>query len=617
MTGDTDGLSASGPAGLSLEVMMNASRRLDVLSAARVIGEAAEAAHKAPKSGPSLGTLAPAAVVVGPTGAVMVEPAAKPAPAGYTAPERLRGAPGDRRSDVFSLGVLLWEALARERLFPGATDEAVKQAVLASEVRPPSSCNASIPAELDAICKKALAREPADRYQSAKVMAAEIAAVLDDKGYPESNDVIARYVAEVLAEARERAKAQQEKAKAEKAEKAHDKATVLTPASVEPAMPPPVPYPSVVRAGPPPPPPSSKSAGSGSADAAAALRSTVMGVAPVRLPEATAEAAKSPALPSIVSKPAAASAAPAPAAAPAAPAPAAASAASAAPAPAAASAAPPPAAAPVAPAAAEAPVQLVLGPIPGGTIPPFLPSKIGTLPPGALPPGTHTALLNAIGAPAESAAKPSVPPAPPGSSNAKGPPPAPPGKSQTSAATATPPVPAPTASQAGAPPASTATPEAEGDPDKDTSQPVSVAAVRSRSRDDQSGGDMLGGWGWAGAGARPGDTDFDEGRRGSRKRALLVGGGVAVLLLVTVIALAARGSEDEPAAPPLAEESKAWETTPPAHPEPTPTPTPTPAPTPVEPPKPEPAVVTPEPAKPEPAVVTPEPAKPEPAKPEL
>src|SRR5690606_28995192 len=142
--------------------------------------------------------LSPAAIVVRASGDVALElpPAA---PAGYAAPERLRGSPGDRRSDVFSLGVLLWEALAHERLFEGATEDAV-QAAMAAEVRPPSTCNANVPAELDAICKKAMAREPADRDQSAKVMAAEIAAVLDDAGYPESNEELARYVGEVQAQ---------------------------------------------------------------------------------------------------------------------------------------------------------------------------------------------------------------------------------------------------------------------------------------------------------------------------------------------------------------------------------------------------------------------------------
>src|SRR5262245_36339387 len=150
MTGDAERLSAPGAEGLTLQVLTEASHRLDELSTARVIGEAAEAVHKAQKSGQALGTLSPAAIVVRPSGAVALE-LPTTSRVGYSAPERLRGSPGDRRSDVFSLGVLLWEALAHERLFGGATDDAVTAALLAGEVRPPSTCNANIPAELDAI----------------------------------------------------------------------------------------------------------------------------------------------------------------------------------------------------------------------------------------------------------------------------------------------------------------------------------------------------------------------------------------------------------------------------------------------------------------------------------
>ena len=116
----------------------------------------------------------------------------------YTAPERLRGGSGDRRSDVWSLGVMLWEALAHVRLFEGTTDEALRKAVESAEIVPVNEMNANVPAELGAICTKALARDPAGRYQSAKVMAAEISAVLDDAGYPEGTDAIATWIAKEL-----------------------------------------------------------------------------------------------------------------------------------------------------------------------------------------------------------------------------------------------------------------------------------------------------------------------------------------------------------------------------------------------------------------------------------
>jgi len=181
---------------VSLQAVVEAARRLDELSTARVIGEAADAVHKAQKGGLPLGTLMPQAILVAASGIAIAPPAA-PSIA-YTAPECLRGQAGDRRSDVFSLGVLLWEALAHERLFDAPTDDARKTAVLEREIQAPSELNANVPAELDAICKKALDRDPANRYHSAKVMAAEISTVLDDAGYPDNNDEIARYLAAVF-----------------------------------------------------------------------------------------------------------------------------------------------------------------------------------------------------------------------------------------------------------------------------------------------------------------------------------------------------------------------------------------------------------------------------------
>ena len=184
--------SSGSPPGVSLQVVIEAPRRLDELSTARVIGEAAEAVHKAQKGGQPLGTLMPQAIVLAASG-ISLAPPATPSIA-YSAPERLRGQAGDRRSDVFSLGVVLWEALAHERLFDAPTDDARKTAVLEREIQPPSELNANVPAELDAICKKALDRDPANRYQSTKVMAAEISAVLDDAGYEDNNNEIASYL---------------------------------------------------------------------------------------------------------------------------------------------------------------------------------------------------------------------------------------------------------------------------------------------------------------------------------------------------------------------------------------------------------------------------------------
>jgi serine/threonine-protein kinase len=90
---------------------------------------------------------------------------------GYLSPEQVRGLPVDRRADLFSLGAVLHEALAGERLFRGPSDLAVLERVRTADVRPPSLRNPAVPAGLDAVVLRALAREPPDRYPGADGLA--------------------------------------------------------------------------------------------------------------------------------------------------------------------------------------------------------------------------------------------------------------------------------------------------------------------------------------------------------------------------------------------------------------------------------------------------------------
>src|SRR5256885_1638865 len=86
---------------------------------------------------------------------------------GYMSPEQIRGLPLDRRSDVFALGVCLYEMLTGERLFIGDSDFSVLEKVRKAEVLPPSTYNRRIPEVLEKIVLKALAKEVEDRYQYA------------------------------------------------------------------------------------------------------------------------------------------------------------------------------------------------------------------------------------------------------------------------------------------------------------------------------------------------------------------------------------------------------------------------------------------------------------------
>jgi serine/threonine protein kinase len=86
---------------------------------------------------------------------------------GYMSPEQVRGLPIDRRSDIFAVGIVLYELLTSERLFVGESDFSTLEKVRNVEILPPSSYNRKIPPELERIALKALAKDPEDRYQNA------------------------------------------------------------------------------------------------------------------------------------------------------------------------------------------------------------------------------------------------------------------------------------------------------------------------------------------------------------------------------------------------------------------------------------------------------------------
>ncbi len=98
----------------------------------------------------------------------------------YMSPEQIMGLPVDGRSDLFSAGVLLYQFLTGERPFAGSANT-IMQKVLKEEPLPPSSLNVQLPSAMDAVVRKALAKKPADRFQTAKEFADALqAATADD-----------------------------------------------------------------------------------------------------------------------------------------------------------------------------------------------------------------------------------------------------------------------------------------------------------------------------------------------------------------------------------------------------------------------------------------------------
>ncbi|MFB6262657.1 MAG: serine/threonine protein kinase, partial [Bradymonadaceae bacterium] len=132
----------------------------------------------------------------------------------YMSPEQCRSEEVDQRSDIFSLGVILYELSAGTRLFRRPSKEEVVRAVTEEEIPPPSSFKSRFPPMLEDVIMKALERDPDRRYQRAAEMRDELRRVMELRPTSEMRDELGNYVgglfeeerreiAEVLGEAKE------------------------------------------------------------------------------------------------------------------------------------------------------------------------------------------------------------------------------------------------------------------------------------------------------------------------------------------------------------------------------------------------------------------------------
>jgi TonB family protein len=116
----------------------------------------------------------------------------------YMSPEQAWGRPVDARSDLFSLGSLLFEMLTGRRLFSGESEMSVLDAVREGRIQAPRDLDPRLPLEINALVLKALARDPDDRFQTASEMQREIDSILGSLKPQPSQSELGAYLSKLF-----------------------------------------------------------------------------------------------------------------------------------------------------------------------------------------------------------------------------------------------------------------------------------------------------------------------------------------------------------------------------------------------------------------------------------
>src|SRR6266568_9262770 len=118
----------------------------------------------------------------------------------YLSPEAASGVEVDSRADIFAVGILLWEMLTGKRLFYGETDYQTVELVRQAKVPSLRALNLEVDGDLEGIVRRALARDPRDRFQHAADMGEALSQHLFSRGMKVTSRDIARLVRDVAME---------------------------------------------------------------------------------------------------------------------------------------------------------------------------------------------------------------------------------------------------------------------------------------------------------------------------------------------------------------------------------------------------------------------------------
>jgi serine/threonine-protein kinase len=122
----------------------------------------------------------------------------------YMSPEQINAKPLDRRSDLFSVGIVLWETVTGRYLTRDTSDFQVMKMICEKEIPPPSSFRFDLPADLEAIIMRCLERDPGRRFQSAVELRQALSDFLFAGTDPGRPDELPRTAERLLGERKER-----------------------------------------------------------------------------------------------------------------------------------------------------------------------------------------------------------------------------------------------------------------------------------------------------------------------------------------------------------------------------------------------------------------------------